>query len=121
VTILLYALFVVGIPNIVGILFSFLLLPLAAFPRWIFPRISLNNPLLVIPTGFTLGLGCGIAGVLIVMLFGKLPGGALPLISSIWALIYYSARRQSKIEAFSNVAGIYAVWLAYWIWKAKSV
>ena len=120
-TILLYALFVAGIPNIVGILFSLPLMPLAAFPRWVFPRISINSPLLSISIGFALGLGCGVAGVLLVMLFGKQPGGALPLISCVWALIYYSARRQSKIEAWANIAAIYAVWLAYWIWKAKSV
>lgn len=91
---------------------------LAAIPRMLLPEASLNNPLLVVPVGLSLGIGCGLAGILLVILLGQMPGTAVPILSSVWALFYYYSRSQSKVEGWANVAGIFVAWGAYWTWYA---
>ena len=113
--ILLYILFFLGIPNIVGQIFA---IPLGIIAvralRVIFPRMSTSNPFLGILAGLTFGIGCGAAGLLLVLLFGRLPDGTFPIISSVWSLFYYYSRGQPKDEAWGGVAGIFAVWIGYW-------
>jgi hypothetical protein len=115
-TILLYVLVLLGIPNVAGLVLGFpFAILVGSIPRRIYPRISINSPFLNVPVGLIEGAGCGAAGILLVRLFGHLPGGVIPIISSAWALFYYYSRGQSKVEAWANVAGIYAAWAGYWI------
>ena len=112
----LYLVFLLGIPNFLGLLIGFpLAMLLAPIPRLIRPKISLANPLFSVLMGLSMGIGCGVAGIIIVRLFGRMPGGAVPVISGALALFYYYSRDQSKIEAWTYVAGIYVALLVYWL------
>ena len=64
-----------------------------------------------------MGIGCGVAGIIISRLFEKMPGGAVPIISGAWALFYYHSRGQSKTEECAYVAGIYVAFVTYWLWQ----
>ena len=117
-TVFLYAVFLLGIPNLVGLLIGFpLAMLLGALPRLIRPQTSLTSPLISLPVGLAMGIGCGVAGILIVRLFGRIPGGVLPVISGAWALYYYYSRDQTKTEAWAYVAGIYVALVGYSLWQ----
>jgi hypothetical protein len=77
---------------------------------------SIGSPLYSIPMGLSLGIGCGVAFILLAWVLGQMPGIAVPIISSLWALLYYYSRGVSKVEGWANVAGIFATWGAYWTW-----
>ena len=114
-TILLYLLVIIGIPNLVGMVVAFplglILMPLAR----VFMRDSgLGNPLYSILMGLSLGLGCGITGIFLSRLLSQRPSIALPIISSIWALIYYYSRGVDKLEGWTYVAGVFGAWGAFW-------
>ena len=63
------------------------------------------------------GYRYGSAGIIIMRLFGQMPGGAVPVISGAWALFYYYSRGQPKTEAWAYVAGIYVALVSYWLWQ----
>jgi len=117
-TIFLYALFLLGIPNFFGLVIGWplgiVLIPLS---RLINPTTSIGSWLLSIYMGLSMGIGFGVAGIIIVRLFGEMPGGAVPVISGAWALVYYYSRGQPKMEAWAYVVGIYVSLITYWVWQ----
>jgi hypothetical protein len=117
-TVFLYVVFLLGIPNFLGLLIGFpLAMLLAPLPRLIRLQASLTGPLMSVFMGLSMGVGCGVAGIIIVRLFGRMPGGAVPIISGALALFYYYSRGQSKTEAWAYVAGIYVALVSYWLWQ----
>jgi len=116
-TILLYVLVIIGIPNLVGMVVSFplglILMPIA---RLFSPDAGLGNPLLSFLMGLCLGLGCGATGILLTWLLAQTPNAALPIISSVWALIYYYSRGVDKLEGWAYVIGVFCAWGVFWMW-----
>ena len=107
-TILLYALVIIGIPNFVGMVVAFplglILMPVA---RLLAPDAGLSHPLLSFLMGLCLGLGCGVTGILLTWLLAQTSNVALPIISSVWALIYYYSRGVDKLEGWAYVVGVF--------------
>ena len=113
-TILLYALVVVGIPNFVGLLVG---APFALIFAPILGRATTGrSEVLSVVVGISMGVGCGIAGLLLVWLFAQTPNVAIPIVSSLWALIYYYSRGVDKLEGWFYVAGVFGAWGAFWLW-----
>src|SRR5438128_2199554 len=116
-TILIYALVVIGIPNLVGMIVAFplglILMPIA---RLLAPNAGIGNPFYSILMGLCLGLGCGVTGILLTWLLAQTPNVALPIISSVWALIYYYSRGVDKLEGWAYVVGVFCAWGAFWMW-----
>jgi len=114
--IILYALVLLGIPNLVGMLFGALPLLLTEIVRrrrgsQTRQSAQLNAML----TGFLCGTGCAITDIALVRLFGgNAPVFGLPTISSIWAL--FLSIRRSKMEAWTSVVAIFGVWTIWWLW-----
>src|SRR5438067_4038503 len=107
-TILLYGLVVVGIPNFVGLVLG---APIALILAPLFGRATTGRfEILSVLVGLSMGVGCGIAGQLLVWLFAQTPNVAVPIVSSLWALIYYYSRGVDKLEGWFYVAGVFAVW-----------
>ncbi len=119
-TILLYILVVIGVPNLIGLLVAFpfglISMPVA---RLLLPSdAGLSHPLNSILMGLAMGLGCGVTGVLLTWLLAQNPIVVPPIISSIWALIYYYSRGVDKLEGWAYVVGVFCAWGAYWTWFA---
>ena len=114
-TIIVYALFILGIPNLLGLLvgtpFGFIL---AAIVGRLSRHANSTAPL-SIAMGLSMGLGCGIVGVAAVWLFGQSASIAFPIISGLWSLFYYYSRSTIGFEALSLILGIWGMWVVFWV------
>jgi hypothetical protein len=118
-TIALYVLVIIGIPNLVGMIVAFplglILIPVA---RLFAPDGGLGHPLYSILMGLCLGVGCGATAILLTWVLAQTSNVALPIISSVWALIYYYSRGVDKLEGWAYVVGVFCAWGAFWMWLA---
>jgi ABC-type Mn2+/Zn2+ transport system permease subunit len=113
-TILLYGLVIIGIPNFAGLILG---APLALILAPVLGRATTGRfGILSVVVGLSMGVGCGVAGLLLAWLFGQTPNVAIPIVSSIWALIYYYSRGVDKLEGWFYVAGVFGAWGVFWLW-----
>ena len=114
-TIFLYLVFLLGIPNFLGLLIGFPLAMLLVHSRIGSPTDFASESLVERVGGVVNGYRVWRGWHYYHAPFRQMPGGAVPVISGAWALFYYYSRGQPKTEAWAYVAGIYVALVSYWL------
>ena len=112
-----YFLFLVGIPNLVGVMLGYII------ESRLRGRLK-NNTVICVGTmnfiesfgaALVVGSGTGAVGIGLARIFGDQISGEKPLISTVFWVLYSIAKKRSGIVVWGGVIGIYTVWVIYWL------